>query len=181
MKKRIALLLALVMVLGMVGCGGKQTARKQLNKQEEQLVTALIKITTADFYEPSKIRVLEIGTYENRTRFEGDPDHVEEYGPDTVVVRLQGENRVGGTLNHLYLLVLVGAENKSEKAQERLEKLEQLGPGYENNIMTLRGEVGDYVQIADSNKLKDKEHAEEVFNIGKVNKALAEYWEERGF
>lgn len=196
MKRWIALILALVMVLGMVGCGEsakepeptatpEPTAREMLNEKEEQLYNSLIKITTADFYEPAQIRVMEIGDYHARSKYT-DSDVL--YGPDTVIVRLQGENRVGGTLNHYYKIVLVGAKNTSEygstmKDLYAAKRLNAILNGedsskYEAKELDYSGEIGDYVELQDDYSF---EASADDFNIGNVNRALKEYWEEMGF
>lgn len=180
MKKMISALLALVLCLSLCACGANNeptaplSAKEQLTEKELSLFDALIKMTTKDFYEPAAIRILEVGDYEENMAWEED-SYI--YGPDTVVVRLQGENRMGGTLNHYYLVCITAAENMTKTAQSTLEAWTLLGKM--EQILKHKGEVGDYAELSDGYQLEAS--ADETFNIGRINKALAEYWEEMGF
>lgn len=177
MKRIIALFMALVMCLTLCACGANNeatTARELLTEKERSLFDALIKMTTENFYEPAAIRILEVGDYEENTANKEDSIL---YGPDTVVVRLQGENRMGGTINHYYLVCITAAENMTDAGQSMIELRTLLGDM--EQLLDYKGDVGDYAELADSYKLEAS--AAELFNIGNINKALAEYWEEIGF
>ncbi len=191
MKKIVALILALSMLFALGGCGAKEPepepepkARDLLNTEELALFTAITKISTATFYEPSKVRVLEIVDYDQRTTRDKDSIF---YGPDTVIVRLQGENRVGGTLNHYYRIVIVGAENTSEEGQESIavyERAYSLGVGFRDSLMDYKGEIGDFIEYDDEYVERYSQYWRmygATFDIGNINRALAEYWEEMGF
>ena len=181
MKKALSLILALVMCLSLFACGGDNdtadnteplSAIDQLTKVERHLFDALVKMITKDFFEPSAIRVLEVGDYINRNQW---GEYSTLYGPDTVVVRLQGENRVGGTLNHYYIVCI--------RAGERPDSQRSID-SWAGDIETLlslgyKGEVGDYAELSDNYSFK--EDAADIFNIGRINKALKEYWEDMGF
>lgn len=190
MKKVLSLILALVLCLSLCACGDGSanptttssteqstkplSAIEQLTEKEHCLFDAIVKMTTKDFYEPSEIRVLEIGDYDERTKWDED-DYL--YGPDTVVVRLQGENRVGGTLNHYYLVCTAAGENMTELGQSHIE-YERLF-GSKEKLLRYKGEVGDYAELSDTYRFEKS--ATDIFNIGRINKALKEYWEEMGF
>ena len=187
MKKTISLLLALVLCLSLCACGGGNntvettvpteppTAREQLTELEEKLFNNLIAITKDSFYEPSAVRVLEVcDYYEGTTRT--DPDEYDySYGPDRVVVRLQGENRVGGTVNHYYLICLTGAENTSEYAKTMIAAFAR----NKEMRMHFKAEEGEYAEIGDYYEVK--RDSSDIFDIGRINRALKEYWEEMGF
>ncbi|MBE6559886.1 MAG: hypothetical protein E7662_02070 [Ruminococcaceae bacterium] len=158
------------------------TAIEALNEEEQLLFDALIKMTTADFYEPSKIRVLEIGDYSDNSKYAKD-DIL--YGPSTVVVRLQGENRVGGTLNHYYKVCIIGAE-VSETMKDYVENLKEYaqlqkilnGKDMSFDLLNYEGDPGDYEQQDDDFKLSSTSSA---FDVGDINRALKEYWKDMGF
>ena len=153
---------------------------------DQMLVDVLIKVTTAEFYEPSAVRVLEIGNF---SKYEYPED--EDCSPWNVMVRLQGENRVGGTLNHYYWLCIKGGEATSQKAKDAMEIEEsiislsaQLGQSLSwvdyMTIQTYRAETGDCVEIDIEGSYSSWEPAEE-FSIKNVNTALKAYWEDLGF
>ncbi len=158
------------------------TAIEALTEEEQLLFDALIKMTTADFYEPSKIRVLEIGDYSDNSKYAKD-DIL--YGPSTVVVRLQGENRVGGTLNHYYKVCIIGAE-VSETMKDYVENLKEYaqlqkilnGKDMSFDLLNYEGDPGDYEQQDDDFKLSSTSSA---FDVGDINRALKEYWKDMGF
>ena len=191
MKKAVSLILALVMCLSLCACGENSSAnndsssvpenstaplsaRDQLTDLESRLFDALVKMVTDDFYEPSAVRVLEIGDFEERTKWD---ETSLIFGPDTFVVRLQGENRVGGTLNHYYRVCVTAAENMTEVAQQSIKTYSLLGD--RNSVLDYKGEVGDYAELSDYYSFE--ESTTDIFNIARINKALNEYWEEMGF
>ena len=191
MKKALSLILALVLCLSLCACGENSSAnndsssvsenstaplsaRDQLTDLESRLFDALVKMVTDDFYEPSAVRVLEIGDFEERTKWD---ETSLIFGPDTVVVRLQGENRVGGTLNHYYRVCVTAAENMTEVAQQSIKTYSLLGD--RNRVLDYKGEVGDYAELSDYYSFE--ESTTDIFNIARINKALNEYWEEMGF
>lgn len=193
MKRTLSLALALILCLGLCACGGtapeadtaasttapvQLTAKEQLTEKELALFDALVKMVTSDFYEPSAIRVLEVGDLDERTKWADDADLKDMlYGPDSVVVRLQGENRVGGTLNNYYRVCITAAENMSESAQSSIKNNTYLG--FMDAVLRHKGEVGDYVELENYEGIE--EDASDMFDIGRINKALKEYWEDMGF
>lgn len=199
MKKLVALILALLSLLsiiGLSGCGnGMQqsktpptpepspTAREQLNEYETVLFDAIIKIEKEDFIEPSTVRVVELCDYQkNSIREEND----KYFGPDTIVVRFQGDNGYSGI--PYYKVVVVGAENETEEGKKKIAELEELYPLGKDLIMDYKGRAGEYIklnsiatQYISSPSDYERRKIEEVFNVANINRALAEYWEEMGF
>lgn len=143
------------------------SAQEQLTEEERGLFESLVKMTTADFYEPAAIRVLEIGDYTKYTEYD---ENTVRYGPDVVVVRLQGENRAGGTLNKYYLVC--AAEAINDVGDQNLYVIFGTSIG-------VTGKLGDYVELSKNYTIE--KDATDVFNIGRINKALKEYWEDMGF
>ena len=188
MKRAISLILAIMLCLCLCACGddtsettasaNPPTAREELTDLEESLFSNLISITKDSFYEPAAVRVLEVYDYEERSKYENTNSHDILFGPDTVVVRLQGENKVGGTLNHYYLICIKSGENQSYYAQAMIKAFS----GYYGNKearMRYKADAGEYVEIGDS--YEAEKDASDQFNIGRINKAIKEYWEEMGF
>ena len=194
MKNSILRILALASMLCILLCacnsdGGETnttsvtttppTAREQLTSHESDVFEALIKMITADFFEPSAVRILELGEYTTSTFVFDDDTKVDYDVPHTVVVRLQGENRVGGTLNHYYRVCVVAGEGTSDTAKEQIRYYEEYGWGSEY-ILKYKADVGDYVNLGDTYELQESYRGVE-YDIGRINKALAEYWEDMGF
>ncbi len=192
MKKWMVILLTLAICLGLAACGEEPvvtteppTVREQLSAEEERLFSALIQAVTEDFYEPSTVRVFDVWDYDDRTYLEKYKDSDDEYersmyehyyGPELVTVRLQAENKIGGTVNHYYRLCMTGAENTSDDAKERYRDCRWLGNLVES--LNYSAETGDIVSFGDY--YEPKEEAEE-FDVGKINRALKEYWDDKGF
>ena len=133
LKKILVLLLTFVLVFSFPACE-KKTPIDELTEKELVLFEAL-KIMTKDFFEPSGVKLLEVGDYNISVTdyFDREYDwydvqdlHSDEmykdmndpyyhinlhknlgYGEfEHITVRIQGENRVGGTLNHYYIVRL---------------------------------------------------------------------------
>ena len=201
MKKTISLLLALLLCLSLCACGSDQsqtsdanlTAREQLSAKEEALFSAIISFVSNDFNAPAEVRLLEVGDYEENSAGNGEnPDWA-----DFVVVRLQGEHKLGGTLNNHYLVCVNDTKcwNKADNKPMEFttawsdnwrEKYETTGSKehWEEMIgcllvsMRSGGVIGDYAELLDYSISAD---ASDIFDVGKINKALAEYWEDMGF
>ena len=189
MKKALFLILALVLCISLCACGGGSdvppetttkplTAREQLTDFEAKFFKILIDMTKESFYEPSAVRVLEVCDYNENTKYENDTSYYDSmYGPDTIVVRLQGENKAGGTLNHFYLICLKSAENKSEYAQSMISL--DIYFGDKEGRMRYKATEGEYVELSDY--YSPKKDASDLISVARINKALKEYWEEMGF
>jgi len=146
----------------------KESAIDALSEVERKLFDALIKM---DFYEPSAIRIMEVGEYHNYTKYKGEP----LYGTDTVVVKLQGENRVGGTLNHYYLVCIGEADASIGNDNIRMMITATNDMSF---ILQYRGKVGEYAELKDGYTLKS---VSKEFDVGKINNAIKEYWSNKGF
>lgn len=203
MKRTLALLLAFVMCFSLCACGNDNsqeniteneelTAREKLTEKEEALFSALISFVAEDFNAPSEVRLLEVGDYEENST--GDSENSD--WADFVVVRLQGQNKLGGTLNNHYLVCVNDTKcwNKADNKPMEFttawsdnwrEKYEATGSKehWEEMIgcllvsMRSGGVIGDYAELLDYSITTD---ASDIFDVGKINKALAEYWEDMG-
>ncbi len=88
----------------------------ELLTEKELLLFEALKEMSADFYEPAGFKLMEVGDYEQFDKY--DTSERLSYDRTTletamgigtfncIIVRIQGENRVGGTLNHYYLVRL---------------------------------------------------------------------------
>lgn len=188
MKNLIIILLVAVLCLSVCSCNGSNenepavtttttvvdppAAIDLLNDEELLLFDFLIELTSNDFFEPSAVRVLEVGDYEERSHFKGTSYEDVLYGPDTIVVRLQGENLAGGTANNHYVIALNTAENTTSygKNQTKFD--------YPLTVIYYKAEAGQYVQLGESYSI---EEPAENYNVGNINRAIAEYWSEMGF
>ncbi len=109
------------------------------------------------------------------------------YGPDSIVAKVQGQNKVGGSLNHYYDIIIVSGENMDEDSQSLIDYYETLvrlsdvttdPDACVKSLVSLKGHVDDYYRLSDSYKIED---IADEFNVGKINNALNEYWTEKGF
>ena len=105
-----------------------------LTDKEKILFEALIKMSK-DFFEPSEIKILEIGDYSTIVSSQHmDFDTYMNFNnivgkgeSNYIVVKLQGENRVGGTLSHYYAVRLDTVksfivDNPQQKIEEVAEE-----------------------------------------------------------
>lgn len=197
MKKTLSLILVLVMCLSLCACSNESsqeelTAREQLSEKEEALFTAIISFVPEYFYAPADVKLLEVGDYEENSS--GETENAN--WADFVVVRLQGQNRLGGTLNNHYLVCIndtkcwnkVKAEpfefttilsDNPRKRYEATGSKDEWKKMIDMLLLSMRygGVVGDYAELLDYSITTD---ASDIFNIGKINRALTEYWEDMG-
>lgn len=215
-KKFLIAALILTMIVSVSGCGSSgnpgqastqtstteqseeattQKSENELTEREQRLLDALITMTKEDFYEPSKVRILEIPVYDGDGVFKHDPDPSRDYyasGSDEkttaneyAVVRLQGENKVGGTLNHYYAICISERKLLTETSYSKDYQTED----YCNYSL----KKGEYINLGDDYKTietpigRDEEinwysdDGSKYFDIGKINKAFAAYWKDMGF
>lgn len=182
MKRALFLVLALVMCLTLCSCSKEEenedavlentqsSAIEQLTDLEKKLFDNLISIVSADFYDPSAVRVLEICNYKN------DVPTL----PHTIAVRLQGETITGGTVNNYFLICMKSGE--ASDADEVLENWASLydtsHPMYKEQRLINKATEGEYVQLRDDYKSYDDNS--DIFNITNINNALKEHWENMG-
>lgn len=163
MKKTLALFLVISVIFSLSACG-KRTPIDELTESELILFDAL-KIMTKDFFEPGEVKLLEVGDYgvSNENPFEIDylaEEFDEEYDWDAyiayeqfldevhddlgygefkyITVRIQGENRVGGTLNHYYRIRLDTlpesiVDNPAQFAEEEFSKYHNKQEDWDND------------------------------------------------
>lgn len=176
-------------------------SENELTEREQRLLDRLIAITREDFFEPSKVRILEIPIYGGDGVFKHDPDPNRDYyasGSDEVtttneyaVVRLQGENKVGGTLNHYYA-ICISERNKKSGVSKSADDLQYDKQYNTEDYCEYDLNAGEYFDLEDDYKttetlLGKKEinwystNESNYFDIGKVNKAFAAYWKDMGF
>lgn len=208
-KKFLIAALLLTMIVPVSGCGssGKSTTEQsveattqksenELTEREQRLLNALINMTKEDFYEPSKVRILEIPVYDGSGVYKNDPDPSrDDYASSNnenpflneneyAVVRLQGENKVGGTLNHYYVICM-SENNQSHEESFSKEYMTQAYCRY-----SLKN--GEYINLGDDYKTIESftgtkkidwnaVDGSKYFEIGKINKAFAAYWKDMGF
>ena len=150
-----------------------------MSELEEQLFDYIVKMSTESFFDPSAVRLLEVGDHVKRHRYTPESDH---YGPDTIVLRLQGENRVGGTTNQHFMVCLTTAQNEAflkSSARELIIYMAKNGDiGDQVYVLTHEGNAGDFVQLKEDYSIVDEVS---YVDVGNINRALAEYWESMGF
>ena len=187
MKRFVAFILALSMVFALCACGSSKTqtetpkatpkptpvptAKDKLNAEELMIFNTFIAVTK-DYSDPSKARIIEVGNYEPRSITVGQ-------GPDTVIIRIQGENVAGGTGNKYYILVLNGGEITGEGAEERIA-FWAARPRAKDMMLQLKAKTGEYAETEDGDLIKNWRDYDKV-DVGNLNRAIQEYWENKGF
>ncbi|MBR2387439.1 MAG: hypothetical protein IKB02_10320 [Clostridia bacterium] len=158
----------------------EKTPIELLTEKELLLFEALKKIS-ADFYEPAGVKLMEVGDYEKfdetslAKRFSLNISRLEEImGVGTfncIIVKLQGENRVGGTLNHYYLVRLDSfdsyiIDNLQEYLEDHAESLAKhywdrckSEEEYPKKTFDSRQEYKDFIKKYDGNKYCSPEDA----------------------
>lgn len=108
MKKVLTFSLVIIIFLSLVACSDNsqnpKTAIEELNEDEKVLFEAL-KVMSNDFFEPGEVTLLEVGDY-GGSIYSGLSNPCGRGEHHSVTVRLQGENRVGGTLSDYYTVRL---------------------------------------------------------------------------
>ena len=168
MKKIICLLLMVVMIFTVV-CGiAEESAIDKLEEKEKRIYDALL-IMLNNFYDPSSVRVMELRDYTDRSKYRESTLERDKMlaGPDTVIVRLSGANRLGGTLNNYYLLCL------SDFTTPYFSSL--------RTSLTSAGLIGDYAELAPSDSQITRGWKFSDSSVGNINRALKEHWEILGF
>lgn len=175
MKKIVCLMMTLALCVLLCACGSTTTdtpttmtvvtepptAIERLSKNERKVFDALIELTTTYFYKPSAVRVLEIGDYEKSYK-----------DAETVVVCLQGENQVGGTLNRYYVICVDDGGNSAD------DIIYNDGAGV---FFPVNAKVGSASDLGTTHTFKDSNADEYDLDAGNINKALIEYWKDMGF
>lgn len=138
MKRLLSLLAAVLMLLcwalGVAGCSGNNPSKtnkndeegsdvpktpvEELTEKERMLYDALLAMS-GDFNDPSAVRLLEVGDYKiyNSADYTGMGKGA-FYG---VAVKLQGENKAGGTLSG-YFLLRTESVTLSDKSRAKMEE-----------------------------------------------------------
>lgn len=167
MKKFIALLMVVILGLSLCACGKPKTAKEMLTEQELALYNYVLNITSEEFFAPSAAKILAIGDYDDSgAKYETDPNYKSLWSSTTIVVKIQGENKVGGTINNCYLIALNEVHNKEWSVFDREHKVKyDCVPG-------------DYAILYNSYEI---EEPCSDYNIGNINRAFTEHWAELGF
>lgn len=203
MKKALFLILSLIMCLSFVACANNDNTIEQtveenqteeipetkevLTESEQNLVNYIIQIATEEFDESSNVRVLSIGDYQERSK---NTVNSYSYGPDTVVVKFQGNSKDTDEANPCFRICLTTTKNEDASIKSmvsslyKLRALESLQGGristinsYTDDMMDYEGEAGDYVELGRTTEIKIQT---KEFDIKKVNLAIKEYWEGLG-
>lgn len=165
--------------------------QKKLTPIEEKLFEYILNIINKEDFETlSSVRILEIGDYVEWSKRKGTDSEESFYGPDLVVVHLQGTSNDfldGSRVNPYYTVCLSSDENTSEYAKLQIEAIETTwtiqGPSYydkaQSRLLKFVGEAGDYAYEGTSYEYR--EETTEMFSVKKLNLALDEYWKEKGF
>ncbi len=207
MKKVAALLLVLSMAFALCACGSEadssvvpepeKTSIEQLSEKERLLYDAVLDIVSDRFKEPSATRILEIGDCIDNSQKTGD-----DFGTETVVVRFQGTDSENGTVNGYYLICTVAADNSENNSMYEIHKLRYESAQLDVLLAKAKGtsvsqKTVDTMTKEASIMMQYKAEYKEFlclgsdytftnspasgYDIGKINSALKEHWDELGF
>ena len=160
----------------------------EMRDYNKMVSDAIIEMATRDFYDPSSVRLLEIRDFERGSIGDETIEEIEA-APWTITVRLQGNNRVGGSVNHYYVVCIKSGTTiaavmqdlliSTKEAVQTFEKYGRDASIYRKRLLSLSAVVGEYVDIGDSFTLISSfEH--ELFSIKEINQAIKAHWEELG-
>lgn len=124
----------------------------KLNEKEQLVLESLIITANNNFYNPTELRVLEVGFFYD---MQGDDRYPN--GSKSIELKIQGENRIGGTSNGVYMLYL---ENQTFISENGKELKHSKGDIFETNTTSL--------------------YSDEDIDISKINNALIRHWESLG-
>lgn len=183
MKKLISCFLVILMV--MISCASFAD-EVQLNSMEKMLYSALLTASKKYFYSPSSVRVIEVGGLNHRSLWERD-EGCEEWLPWLVSVKLQGDNRLGGSTNDYYIICIKSGAPKTSEGKSKVNEYKDivnkhyLMPSldislFERSLMELEAQVGDCMIISSSPYFLSAN-----INERNVNLALKAYWDDMGF
>lgn len=103
MKKLFSLSICLIMLFSLFSCQKELTPIEKLTEDEKILYDALL-VMSNSFFNPSEMRILEAG---DSGIVSGD-----DCAHNTLTVRIQGENKVGGVSNDYYVVYLYSLQGK---------------------------------------------------------------------
>lgn len=183
MRKIFYVLLTLICsVFLLVSCGKNDTptpspastseepkkAIDSLLEKEKTLMDIIIKMASAKFSSPSSIKVVAVKK----------PSELPIFN-DIVIVQLQGENKYGATVSEYYAFIVKVKSSDLMTDSERKEKKSMYNKlGQYIKAMGYYGEVGDYLKLSDDSQIGGDASG---YDVGNINRAISEYWEEKGF
>lgn len=186
-KRILSVVLLLAILLTNTVSFAEESAIAQLSDFEKEVYDALL-IMLNDFYNPSEVRILEMGEYTDRSSYRENAgeDALSAFlaGPSTIVLRLSGTNKLGGTLNHYYMLALndwMTAETILDSVKT-LREYELTYTSLSVSVLQKMAMAGEYVELADNYVMKQPEFGKKVTEteIGNINRALKEHWSNLG-
>lgn len=183
-KRCLVALLACIMVLSNICAFAEESAIAKLSDIEKQIYDALL-VMLNDFYNPASVRVMELTDYEDRSEYRekyagkiSDDIWATLARPDTVVIRLSGENRLGGTLNNYYMLCLSTWTTPCHESNKTYIKAAQL---MGKSTLPYVGNIGDYDELDTSEIHLYTKWPLPDSAVGNINRALKEHWDILGF
>lgn len=165
MKKYYFISIFIVIIIEcifMVSCTNNKTSEESSRSQissstpidelieEEKVIFDSLLVNINDFFNPSEVRILEIGNYSENQPTELCPD-----GEKDCYIKINGTNRAGGTIIQVFKLVLMNYRVV-----------------YDGK--TIYYEKGDLTE--ETSEINSKYNA---VDIGRINKALKYYWNEK--
>ena len=112
MKKILSVIVCFAMLAPLCACSSApSTPIEALNVDERELYDALLFMSDS-FFNPSEVRLLDVGDSAKMCIFEEDSEHITAVC-NSVVVRVQGENKSGGVSNDYYRLYLTSLQGKA--------------------------------------------------------------------
>lgn len=183
MKKFIAVCFAVLMTASLSGCGNSgagasnsaaisdsadvsKTAIESLSSEEKQIFDALV-IAADNFYTPQSIKVLSVKNIFGSVLSDGTV-YEDMYGP-RCSIEISAENKAGGSTKKKYILWT------SEMGDSKNETVLIFAP----QVYHKNGTIAEYYDDK-CRPYQGKERDFENVNIGNLNRALTQYWQDLG-
>lgn len=181
MKKILCVLFLLTMMFP-VFCGiAEESAIDKLDDFERNIFDSLL-IMLKDFKDPSSVRILELPTLldysDSREKYLAGEEI--DGRPDVVCVRLTGNNSFGGKDSPYFMLCCYtwNEEPRTELGKSFVDLRTTYGASM-RKAFNYKGTAGDYYEVNEPLMEMRIIGVEKI--IGRINRALKEYWEILGF
>ncbi len=138
------------------------TAYEKLNDSEKLIFDALM-IKINSYYSPSDVRVLQAGAYFGTDN--PNVSHILDYDNHSCYLQIQSTTQAGTTINKWIDLTL-----------ERYAPYPEIEP----DTIKQKGDFYEYKTFLDENGFPLFYQQLEIVNVGNINRALKEHWENMG-
>ncbi len=190
MKRIVSIVLVMGMIFVLTACGtnnqsnNNQESKKdtatveekkgnpidELNEDEKRVYDTIL-AHKDEWVSPSSVKVMEVKDY----CYKPDADPSKELNSDLIVAKIEGENKVGGTITQWYIFSL------SDRSSFRADNHPYTSSYTEAAMLCYKGSKGDCAEIEDIDDFYD---FTDLITFGydisekKINEALSYHWDQ---